>query len=130
MGAEETKLSTASNSTAPNNESDVLNPSSPNEKSKLNPSSSIKDKSISNTESALEKWSYFEGDNIEICEASNGNKYGFRKEKGGPRKLYFSIKINRFSDIDTVRESFRARFHLYVNWIITKKEYESYLSYK
>merc|ERR1712173_19317 len=62
--------------------------------------------------SAMEKWSYFEGDDIETCEASNGQTFSFRKENKTPRKIYFSLKINRFSDIDTVRESFRARYHL------------------
>eukprot|EP01083_Nonionella_stella_P211524 764729_1 len=71
---------------------------------------------------AMEQWSYYEN-NVETLEASDGHTYTFRKTDKTPRKIYFSMKVKRFSDIDNVRESFRARFHLYLNWIITKKEY-------
>ena len=80
---------------------------------------------------AEEKWTYHEGNDIEELEASDGFSYIFHSEKSkAPRKIYFSMKIKRFSDIDNVRESFRARFHLYLNWMITRKEYESYLTHK
>ena len=104
---------------------------SPTEKSKLNPLKKEEEKSLPLPPvSALMNRPYDEGDDIEVLQASNGHTYGFRKSNKTPRKIYFSMKINRFSDIDTVRESFRARFHLYLNWIITKKEYETYLQYK
>ena len=80
---------------------------------------------------AKEKWSYDESADCENATASDGKEYTFRKEKSkNPRKVYFSMKIKRFSDIDNVRESFRCRYHLYLNWMITKKEYEKYLEYK
>eukprot|EP00485_Elphidium_margaritaceum_P014400 CAMPEP_0202726400 /NCGR_PEP_ID=MMETSP1385-20130828/184594_1 /ASSEMBLY_ACC=CAM_ASM_000861 /TAXON_ID=933848 /ORGANISM="Elphidium margaritaceum" /LENGTH=605 /DNA_ID=CAMNT_0049392621 /DNA_START=416 /DNA_END=2233 /DNA_ORIENTATION=- len=69
--------------------------------------------------------------------AEDGKKYFFRVEntKDTPadkqvRKIYFSIKVKRFSDVDNVRESFRVRFHIYLNWLLTLNEYNDYLMYR
>ncbi len=53
----------------------------------------------------------------------------FAVEKKGVviRKVFVSLKVKRFSDIDNVRETFRVRFHLYLDWLISWNDYQSYL---
>ena len=47
-----------------------------------------------------------------------------------PRRIYMALKIKRISDVDNVRETYRCRFHLYFDWLLTKDEYLSYVEYK
>ena len=46
-----------------------------------------------------------------------------------PRRIYVGLKIKRISDIDNVRETYRCRFHMYFDWLLTKEGYESYVEY-
>eukprot|EP01084_Bolivina_argentea_P081966 148429_1 len=79
-------------------------------------------------ENYIDQWSYYE--NIETLQASDGNTYVFRKIDKTPRKIYISVKIKRFGDIDDVRESFRCSLCLDLSWIATKEEYERYLQFR
>eukprot|EP01083_Nonionella_stella_P098955 278327_1 len=49
-----------------------------------------------------------------------------KEENDSRRKVFVSFKIKRISAIDNVRETFRMRFHLYLNWIVTESEYRAY----
>eukprot|EP01083_Nonionella_stella_P313733 1127500_1 len=49
-----------------------------------------------------------------------------KEENDSKRKVFVSFKIKRISAIDNVRETFRMRFHLYLNWIVTESEYREY----
>ena len=51
----------------------------------------------------------------------------FAKE-GSLRKVFISLKVKRVSAIDNIKETFRMRFHLYLNWIMTEEEYRKYLN--
>eukprot|EP01084_Bolivina_argentea_P264359 447785_1 len=42
------------------------------------------------------------------------------------RKVFISIKIKRISAIDNIKETFRMRFHMYLNWIMNETEYKQY----
>ena len=62
-------------------------------------------------------------------------KKGITKTKifaktGSIRKVYIAIKIDRFSDILNVKQTFRCRFHFYMSWLMSKDEYDVYISYK
>ena len=77
------------------------------------------------------QWSYDESAGLEpkvkVQRGSEQTLYFRRKDAKGPRKVYFAMKVLRFSDINNVEESFRVRFHLYLNWIMTEKEYDEYM---
>mmetsp|Transcript_51127 Transcript_51127/g.84869 ORF Transcript_51127/g.84869 Transcript_51127/m.84869 type:complete len:599 (-) Transcript_51127:91-1887(-) len=59
-----------------------------------------------------------------------------RKEKlwfaktGSTRKVFISMKLKRISGIDNIRETFRMRFHIYLNWIMSEQEYRDYIEGK
>eukprot|EP01084_Bolivina_argentea_P030440 56412_1 len=110
--------------------SDESKPLNTDLKLAVNPEEIKEQQSEPHTPNVADQWSYDETDNIETLLASDGDTWTFRKENKKPRIIYFSMKIKRFSDIDNVRECFRCRFHLYLNWIVTKKEYEQYLEFK
>lgn len=46
-----------------------------------------------------------------------------------PRRVYVALKIKRISDVDNVRETYRCRFHMYFDWLLTQDGYESYVKY-
>jgi len=95
-----------------------------------NPERQLSKQESSPVADARDQWSYDESKNLVETQASDGVTYTFRSEKAkSARRVYFSMKVKRFSDIDTVHESFRARFHIYLNWIVTHKEYETYLAH-
>eukprot|EP01084_Bolivina_argentea_P145746 255388_1 len=47
-----------------------------------------------------------------------------------PRRIYVAFKIKRISDVDNVRETYRCRFHMYFDWLLTKEGYLNYVEYK
>ncbi|ETO32721.1 hypothetical protein RFI_04395, partial [Reticulomyxa filosa] len=47
-----------------------------------------------------------------------------------PRRVYVGIKIKRISDIDNIRETFRCRFHIYMNSLLSLEDYKSYLVFE
>ena len=53
-----------------------------------------------------------------------------KKEPKPIRKVFVSFKVKRVSDVDNVAEEFRAKFHIYFNWLPTYKEYMSFIQEK
>eukprot|EP01084_Bolivina_argentea_P086998 157192_1 len=55
-----------------------------------------------------------------------------KKEKENPpiRKIFVSFKIVRVSNIDSLNEQYRIKFHMYFNWLPTYAEYISYCQIK
>eukprot|EP00484_Ammonia_sp_Unknown_P000231 CAMPEP_0197023124 /NCGR_PEP_ID=MMETSP1384-20130603/3912_1 /TAXON_ID=29189 /ORGANISM="Ammonia sp." /LENGTH=549 /DNA_ID=CAMNT_0042451297 /DNA_START=31 /DNA_END=1677 /DNA_ORIENTATION=+ len=47
-----------------------------------------------------------------------------------PRRIYVALKIKRLSDVDNVNETYRCRFHIYFDWLLTKQGYLSYVEYQ
>eukprot|EP01084_Bolivina_argentea_P151898 265067_1 len=47
-----------------------------------------------------------------------------------PRRIYCMIKIKRISDVDNAEQTFRCKFHIYFDWLLSQKEYESYVQTK
>jgi len=43
------------------------------------------------------------------------------------RKVFIAMKVKRVSAIDNKKETFRMKFHLYMNWIVTEREYREYI---
>ena len=54
----------------------------------------------------------------------------FFADPKAPRRVYIGIKIKRISDVDNVKETYRCRFHIYFNWLITRQDFNSYVTYK
>jgi len=46
------------------------------------------------------------------------------------RKVFVALKVKRVSDVDNIKETFRMRFHIYFNWLMTEGDYTSYLEAK
>eukprot|EP01084_Bolivina_argentea_P018049 33657_1 len=83
--------------------------------------------SINNKDEDAEYW--FAMDDSGADDTSNTEK---KKKKNTPneRKVFISGKVKRLSDIDANEETFRCKFHLYMNWFVTKSEYLNYLKHK
>jgi len=46
-----------------------------------------------------------------------------------PRRIYVALKVKRISDIDNVNETYRCRFHIYFDWLLSEMDYKSYCEY-
>ena len=46
-----------------------------------------------------------------------------------PRRIFVALKVKRISDIDNVAETYRCRFHIYFDWLLTESDYNSYKKY-
>jgi len=46
-----------------------------------------------------------------------------------PRRIYVALKVKRISDIDNVNETYRCRFHIYFDWLLSQHDYEHYKEY-
>jgi len=46
-----------------------------------------------------------------------------------PRRIFVALKVKRISDIDNVAETYRCRFHIYFDWLLTEHDYKSYCEY-
>ena len=132
---EEHLSDTADAEAPPDAETAQLNPTVPSNSSKEKKQPTVSaleepelpKKQSSSPMRARDDWSYDESDNLEIKDKGGHTMYFRKKDAKGARKVYFAMKIRRFSDIDNVEESFRCRFHLYLDWIMTEEEYDKYI---
>ena len=56
----------------------------------------------------------------------NVNVNGLSITRPAKKIVFVEMKIKRISEIDTTRETFRCRFHYYLTWLCTKREFQNY----